>query len=235
MTITYNSFVPRILDVTKNMKSDINASIVVPYVIDYAEQRIYRDLDLLATRLVDSSTNVTANQRTFTIPSSNGTFLVVETVNISTPSSIAFGGGTRNPLMPVTKQFLDIAYPSSASADIPLFYAMQTNSQIILGPSPDASYPIEVTGTYRPNPLSSSNPTTILTTMLPDLFVAAAIVGLGEYLINHGSTPPQNMERWEAEYKVLMQSALVEEFRKKYQSQGWTEAAPSPVATPPRV
>src|SRR5512146_2666004 len=98
MSITYSSFVPRILDVTKNMKSDINASIVIPYVIDYAEQRIYRDLDLLATRLVDSSTNVTANQRTFTIPSSNGTFLVVETVNISTPSSIAFGGGTRNPL-----------------------------------------------------------------------------------------------------------------------------------------
>lgn len=235
MTLTYNSFVPRILDVTKNMKSDINASIVVPYVIDYAEQRIYRDLDLLATRLVDSSTNVTANQRTFTIPSSNGTFLVVETVNVSTPSSVAFASGKRNPLTPVTKQFLDIAYPSSESADIPLFYAMQTNSQITFGPIPDDSYPIEITGTYRPNPLSSSNPTTILTTMLPDLFVSAALVGLGEYLINHGLAPPQNMERWEAEYKVLMQSALVEEFRKKYQSQAWTDAAPSPVATPPRV
>ena len=44
------------------------------------------------------------------------------------------------------------------------------------------------------------------------------------------------MERSQVEaLKTLMQSASVEQFRAKYQSEGWTSDSPSPIATPKRV
>lgn len=231
--MNYYQFVQRLAEYTDTLKADVNPTIMIPAAIDYAEQRIYRDLDLLATRVVDSSTVVSSGTRTFNLP---GTYVVVETVNVSTPSSMAFSSGTRNSLMPVTKQFLDLAYPSASVSGVPQFYAMQTNAQIIFGPVPDLPYPIEITGTQRPSPLSSANSSTVLTTALPDLFVCAAAIGVGDYLRASGSPPPQPMmDRWEGQYKTLVQSAAVEEARKKYAAEGWTMAQPSPVATPPRV
>lgn len=233
--MNYYQFVQRLAELTDTLKADVNPTIVIPAAIDFAEQRIYRELDLLATRVVDSSTNVTAGSRTFNLPTTTGTFLVVESVNVSTPSSVAFASGTRNPLMPVTKQFLDIVYPSTSYSNVPQYYAMQTNAQAVLGPVPDKAYPVEVTGTQRPTALSSANPTTILTTMLPDLFLCAAIIGVGDYMRANGISVPPTMERWEAQYKTLATSALVEETRKKYRTEGWTSELPSAQATPARV
>lgn len=232
--MNYYQFVQRLAEYTDTLKADVNPTIMVPAAIDYAEQRIYRELDLVATRIVDSSATVTAGQRTFNLPTTVGTFLVVETINVSTPSSIAFASGARNPLMPVTKQFLDITYPSTTAANVPSYFAMQTNAQVVLGPVPDKAYPVEVTGTARPTPLSSTNSSTILTTMLPDLFICAAMIGVGDYLRANGQQAPQ-ADRWEAQYKMLAASAMVEEARKKSRTEGWTTELPSAPATPPRV
>lgn len=235
--MNYFQFIQRLAELTDTLKADVNPTIIVPAAIDYAEQRLYRELDLLATRVADSSGNVTANQRTFNLPTTTGTFIVVETINVSTPSSVAFASGTRNPLMPVTKQFLDITYPTAVASvnGVPVFYAMQTNAQVILAPVPDANYPVEVTGTQRPLTLSASNPTTILTTLLPDIFTCAAVIGVADYMNASGKPIAGMTDKWEAQYQLLSKSAVVEEARKKYQSQGWTEAQPSPIATPPRT
>ena len=40
---------------------------------------------------------------------------------------------------------------------------------------------------------------------------------------------------WEKHYQTLKQSAIEEEFRKKFGSQGWTSKQPNPIATPPRT
>lgn len=209
---------------------------IEPSIIDYAEQRIYRDLDLLSTVVRDSSGVLSTNNRNFTLPTSIGTFVVVLGANIITPAGSAPDAGTRNPLVPTSRNYLDYAWPSVTGAAMPTSYAMISQSEIIVGPWPDAGYIVEVIGTQRPTPLSATNTTTFLSTNLPDLFIAASMVFASGYQKNFGAQAddPKMGASWENQYQLLKASANVEEFRKKLQATGWSSQMPSPL-TPPRT
>jgi hypothetical protein len=219
--------------------SDPYFAIEIPGIIDYAEQRIYRDLDLLATRYVDATTTASSGIRTFTLPTDTTTYLVVEGINYFVTST---GGapststsGTRTQCIPTSRSFLDTVY-GSTSMGPPEFFAMLNNTQIVLGPIPDQAYPIEIIGTGRPTPLSSGNSSTILTQMLPDLFMAASMIKASAYMRDFGSQAdnPQMSGSWEATYGMLLKSAATEEFRKKGQGHAWTNQLTAPSAVPPR-
>lgn len=119
---------------------------------------------------------------------------------------------------------------------MPTSYAMISQSEIIVGPWPDAGYIVEVIGTQRPTPLSATNTTTFLSTNLPDLFIAASMVFASGYQKNFGAQAddPKMGASWENQYQLLKASANVEEFRKKLQATGWSSQMPSPL-TPPRT
>jgi hypothetical protein len=209
-----------------------------PGMIDYAEQRIYRELDLIYTHVTDASATVSSGNRNFSLPTSIGTYIITDNINIITPSTALSSNGTRVQLTPVSREFLDITYPSGQTAvGVPEFYAMSSNTQVIFGPAPDAPYVAEVIGVQRPTPLSSGNSSTILTQYVPDLFMAASMVfGFG-YMRDFGgqSDNPQAAQSWETQFNLLMKSATIEQARAKFQSEGWTSEAPSPIATPKRV
>ena len=159
-------------------------------------------------------------------------------MNAITPAGTAAATGVRNPLTAVSKEWIDAVYPSAAQyRALPAFFSMMSNTQVVLGPSPDAAYVMEVTGTIRPTALSSTNTTTFLTTNLPDLFICASMVFASGYTRDFGaqSDNSQQAQSWESQYKTLFGSAGVEELRKRYQSQGWTSQIPNPIATPPRA
>ena len=213
--------------------------IFLPGCIDYAEQRMYRELDLLVTRVTDSSASLTANTRNFTLPTGTGTFLVVESVNVISSAGTPASSGTRNPLTMTARELIDISYPANSSASVgqPEFYAMVSNASMIVGPTPDGAYVMEVIGTQFPSPLSSGNSSTFLTQQLPDAFMAASMVFASGYQRDFGgqSDNPAQSASWEAEYGKLIQSANVLELRKKHESQAWTSQTPNPIATPPRT
>jgi hypothetical protein len=244
MSINFTTYTAQITNLMVVASSDPNFQTMQPGMIDYAEQRMYRELDLLATRVTDSSGSLTAASNTFSLPTDVGTYLVVEEVNIITPASAGTVAlGTRNPLVNTSVDFIDLCYPtqvlstSQTNPQVPEFFAVQDNGTLLLGPTPDSSYIVEVRGTQRPTPLSSANSSTILTAMLPDAFVAASMVYAAGYMRDFGSQSdnPQMAQSWENQYNTLIQSANVEELRKKYQSQAWTSQIPTPIATPPRV
>jgi hypothetical protein len=88
----------------------------------------------------------------------------------------------------------------------------------------------EVVGIQRPAPLSAMNSSTILTQYIPDVFIAASMIFGGGYMRDYGSMyVPESASFWDGQYKELIQSAQVEQFRAKYQSQGWTSNQPSPL------
>jgi hypothetical protein len=210
----------------------------LPGCIDYAEQRIYRELDLLVSRVTNNSANFTTNEQAFVLPTASGIFVVVEQINAITPAGSDAQSGTRIPLIPVTKEFINAAWPShTANTGVPQFFAPVSNTEYIVAPSPDAAYSAEVIGTVRPAPLSSTNTTTYLTTYLPDLFMAASMVFAMGYQRDFGSQSdnPQASASWEAEYQKLISSANLEELRKRFMGPAWQSMTPSPVATPPRV
>lgn len=210
---------------------------MIPSAIDDAEQRIYRELDLLSTIVRDTGGNLTANSRNFTLPQTLGRFVVTNNMNVFTPVGTQ---RSRRQLVPVTRDFLDAVWGDEAAAtapSIPEYYAMITDQQIIVGPSPDASYTMEVVGTIRPTPLSASNTTTYITLYLADLWFAEILIFGYGYCKDFGASvdDPQAAPNWSAHYKALWDSANIEETRKKYASQAWTSMSPSNISTPPRV
>lgn len=237
MSLTYDTYVAQISNLMVIGSTDANFLTMLPGMIDYAEGRCYRELDLLATRIT-TTTTLSSGNRNVTLPTSAGTYRVVETVNVLTTVGQGSSNGTRSPVVPVSRDFIDSVYPSGQSnTGVPLFWAMNANTNLILGPSPDAGYTTEIVGTIQPTALSSSNTTTFLTNMLPDVFVAASMVFGSGWMRDFGaqSDNPQQATAWETQYTTLFQSANIETLRQKYQSGGWTHAQPSPIATPQRA
>lgn len=226
--LTYTQYVDQIANLAIVPTSDPNFQILIPQMITYAENRIYRDLDLLSTVQPYNQAATAANVRTVTIP--QGTFVTIQNVNALTNTS------TRNPLLPVTKEFLDNVWGSSTGATLPKYFALLNDTTLIFGPWPDAIYPLEIIGTIRPDSLSSTNTTTFISLYLPDLFIMASMVFISAYQRNFGrqSDDPQMAMSYEAQYQTLLKGATVEEFRKKFESVGWTSMSPSPVAAPTR-
>ncbi len=238
MSLTYTTYINSIANLLVVPVSDSNFMTVVPNIIDDAEQRIYRDLDLLNTVVRDSTAAFSTGTRTFNLPATAGTFYVVDSIYAITPSGTSDPDmGTRNELMPVSRPFLTVTYPSSNGSSVPQYFAMTTQTSIVVGPWPDQAYQVEVVGTIRPAPLGSTNVTTLLSVYLPDLFLAASMVFGAAYQLNFGATVdnPQQSVSWEAHYNRLLQSAQTEEARKKFTAEGWSSKQPSQIATPQRT
>ncbi len=239
MALTYTTYVNQLSNLMVVGSTDANFQTFLPGCIDYAEQRIYRELDLLATQVTDDADVTSSASRNFTLPTNRGTFITVDTLNIITPNATGAAAGTRNPVIATSREFIDAVYPSGvANQGVPQFYAMASDTYLIFGPPPDADYVVEVIGIQRPTPLSSANSSTFLTAYLPDVFMAASMIFASGYMRDfggQGSDNPGMSVSWEGQYKTLMNSAQVEEARKKFQSEAWTSDSPSPLATPPRV
>lgn len=238
MSLTYSSWAGSIANLAQIPASDANFNTMLPNCIDDVEQRLYRTLDLLNTVTRDSSAALTAGLRTFNLPSSIGTFYVTEDINVITPAGTSNPDlGTRNTLVPASKEMLDMLWNSSTGSTVPVYFAPITQNQIVVGPWPDQAYQVEVVGTIRPAPLSSTNVTTLLSWYFPDLFVAGSMVFVAGYMKNYGAAvdDPKQGVSWETHFQELLKSASVEEQRKKFASQGWSPKEPAPLATPPRT
>jgi hypothetical protein len=139
-------------------------------------------------------------------------------------------------LIPTTKEFLNSVYNSGTDATIPIYFAPLSQNQLIFGPWPDNNYFLEIIGTIRPASLSSTNTTTYISLYLPDLFVMASMIYISAYQRNFGrmSDDPMMAQSYEQQYQALLKSAVVEEFRKKFEAGAWSSMSPAVVATPTR-
>lgn len=235
MTYNYTEYVTQLANLMVVDSNNSQFTTFLPGCIDYAEQRIYRELDLLNTLLTQTG-NATSSTREFALPTVTGTYITVQNVNVFTPFGSGPSNGTRNPLIPVSLAVVDLLWPSQTTGTgVPQMFAMKDAATIIFGPAPDQGYTIEIRGTYRPASLSASNTTTLLTNYVPDLFMAASMVYAAGYMRNFGSQAddPKMSQSWENQYQLLFKSAEVEQFRAKFQSQSWSSQKPTP-ANPQR-
>lgn len=210
-------------------------TILIPQAITYAENRIYRDLDFLSTVTANASYSLTYGNRNVTIP--ENVFVTIQDVNVITPfGSASPDTGTRNQLLPVSKEFLNATYPNAQYLSVPQYFAMLNQSSFIVGPLPDNNYLLEVVGTIRPASLSSSNKTTFISLYLPDLFLMASMIFVSGYQRNFGrqSDDPAMAQSYEGQYKTLLAGAMVEEARKKFQASAWSSMSLPVAATPTR-
>lgn len=241
MSLTYATFTTSLANFLVIPIGDTNLQAAIPNIIDFAEQQSYKDLDLLNTVFKDTSVVLAAGNRNYTEAASiggNGPFLVTQELNVISPAGTTNPElGTRNPLLPASKEMLDFLYPNVTGSGIPQYFAPVNQNSFILGPWPDQAYTVEAVGTVRPAPLSVSNTTTLLTTYFPDLFLNAALTYGAGYLKDYGAATddPKSGMSWSALYAIGLKSAQTEEGRKKFQAQGWGAFSTGPEATPPRT
>ena len=243
MAINYTTLVSEIASITVIsstilVNGDLLFAGPMPAIIDYAEGRIYRDLDLPAARVTDTSVTCSSGVRTIALSTTQGTILEIESLNLLTSAGTTSSNAIRVPVVPVSKAVVDTIYPSALSSYCgqPEFFARVTDTQLILGPAPDQPYGTEVVGVIRPNPLSATNSSTWLTQNVPELILAACMVFTAGYMQNFGaqSDNPQMALSWEGQYQQLMKTANIDSLRQKFQSDAWTQAVPAPLAQPPR-
>lgn len=236
--LTYSTYVNSLTNLAPTVAGDANFLTDLPNIIDDAEQRLYRELDLMDTSVRDSSATLALSTRNFTLPSLNGTFIVTQQLNVITPAGTTNPeSGTRVALVPTSEESLNMLWPSVAGSTVPQYFAMVSQGVAIVGPWPNAAYTVEVTGTIRPPALSSSVTTTLLSVYFPDLMIAASMVRLSGYMKNYGAAAddPKMAVTWEGHYQALIRSAETEEARKKFFAVAWSSEGPTPLATPPRV
>lgn len=226
MSLTYSTWLSALANLAGTTTTNPYFLIEVPNAVDYAEQRLYRDLDLISTITSDFSQTTIALNRNIVVPAA---FVVVNAINLITPAGAQPDavGSKRNQLVRVSEDFLDFSWPDATGAGLPNIYAIRNQTQFLLGPFPNLGYVVEYVGTQRPAPLSVANPTTFLTTNLPDLFLTASMIHVAGYQKNFGAQAddPRSSMSWETQYKAELASADAEELRKRYMG---TTLAPPP-------
>jgi len=234
--LTYSQYVTQIATMgAVASETDPNFVTILPSMITYAENRIYRELNFLQTSDSVTGYAIASGARTLTLP--EGTFVVSEQINIITPAGEDDPEvGVRVPLLPVTKEYLDAVYGASTYTGQPRYFCPFNDNLFLVGPFADAQYYTEVVGEIRPASLSVSNTTTFISQYLPDLFIMASMIYLSAYQRDFGrqSDDPQMAQSYEAQYQLLKQGAMVEEARKAFEASGWTSQAPPSVASPSR-
>ena len=236
--LTYSTYVTTLAGLMVVPESDAAFQTDLPSIIDDAELRCYRALDLLDTSVRDSSAALTAGNRNFNLPSVFGTSVVPQEINVITPVGTSDPElGTRNALVPASTEMLNMLWPSSAGSTVPQYFAMVNQGLIIVGPWPDAAYQIESVNTIRPPALSSTNMTTLLSVNFPDLLLAGSMVRAAGFQKNYGSAvdDPKAAVTWESHFQAILGGATLEEARKQFESTGWSSKQPEPTATPPRT
>jgi len=226
------SYVTQIATMAVVQSTDSAFQTILPQMITYAENRIYRDLDLLITQTTNSY-SVTGNN------------IDVPAANLITVQNVVLADGTGNtyPLLPITRDFANNVYGNNNNTGTPQYFFITggaaneiTDYNIYVYPYPSASYTATVTGTFRPASLSSTNLTTFISLYMPDLFIMASMIYVSAYQRNFGraNDDPQMAVSYESQYKALLQGATIEEYRKKFQASAWSSHGTSPVATPTR-
>src|SRR5216684_2187846 len=223
MPLNYTTYSSQLANLMVQSSSDPNFITFLPGCIDYAENRILRELDFLVTRSQDNHTTLSSGSRSVLLSTVGGNFVVVEKISVITPITAGTSNGVRNPLTRVTKEYIDFAWPNSSNTGVPIYYTTIDNATFVVGPAPDQGYLLEVTGTQRPAQLSASNSSTFLSINLPELYIAASMVFATAYQRDFSamSDDPQRAATWESQYKTLMQSANVEELRKRFMGPAW--------------
>ena len=204
----------------------------IPTAIVNAETRLQRDLDLLNCYVTDSSSTLTAGMRQFTLPTDVGIFQVVSQV------ALIIGGVKQPAMTPVSRDYLAQVYPSDiiiSTPSLPIYWCPRDQVSINVGPAPDAAYGVEIVGTQRLNPMSSTNTSNFLSINFPDLYLYSSMIEWSGFQRDYGSQSddPKMALSWATLYQETLKSANVEEARKKFMSQGSSSRLPHPLTAQP--
>jgi hypothetical protein len=129
--------------------------------------------------------------------------VVPEQINVITPSGTSNPDlGTRVPLLPTTKEFIDAVYGSGAAVNrgTPQYFVPFDDYTFLVGPYPDANYTCEIVGTYRPDSLGYLPAVTAATTGGTISFASAHGMASGQTICLAGFSP----STWNGSFQITV-------------------------------
>ena len=199
---TYSELVTQIREYTET-DSNVFTTVIVNDFIEHAELRIFRDVDLDVFRKYQTAT-LTSGDPFISMPGATPTdFEFARYITIFSPSG-SLGGLTDNERVYLQKKdtsFISEYAPNRTSTSIPKYYANWDNDTIILAPTPNAAYTIELAYNAQPTGLSSSNTTTWVSTNAPQMLLYACLVEAFQFL----KGPDNMLQTYERYYQQALQ------------------------------
>ena len=209
--MTYAELVQKIRDYTEVDANVLTSTIVNGFISD-AEFRILRDVDSDNNKRYATS-NLVASNRFIDTPDN---LLVIRSAQI-----IDSDGSSQ----PDNREFLeyrDTSYMSeynpTGANGVPKYYGFWDNNTIVLAPTPDASYTIQLNYILKDAGLSSTNTVTYLSQNFPNGLLYACLVEAFSFL----KGPNDLLQLYEGKYKQVVEGFSIEQMgrrrRDEYQS-----------------
>ena len=234
MSLTYATNLTELALLAQFPPADPNFLSNLPSAIEYATNRITRELNLLNTITANSTIQTSTTSRVVDLSGLSPIFNTLQDINVITPAGTTSPDlGARVQLTIQSRAFMNAVYGTGPTqggvVGTPQYFAMVTDESIQVAPYPDAVYNLEIIGTVRPTPISGTTPSNWISTYLADLFLAAEMIQVSAFKMNFGAQAddPKQAMSWEEQYKTLRDSAATEDAMRKYYSTGWSAQLPS--------
>ena len=209
--MTYAELVQKIRDYTE-VSSNVLTDSITNDIIRDAELRIMRDVD------------VDANKRYATAQVISGTRFIDTPQNtlVIRSAQIVDSDGTSNP---DNREFLEwrdssfmSEYNPTGATGVPKYYSWWDDDTIVLAPTPDATYTIQLNYILKPETLSSTNTQTYISQQFPNGLLYACLVEAFSFL----KGPNDLLQLYEGKYKQVLEGFSIEQMgrrrRDEYQS-----------------
>jgi hypothetical protein len=209
---TYAELTQQILDYTETDTNVLTSTITDDF-IEHAEMRLFRELDIDVYKK-NATATLTSGTAFVTLPGSTpSNFSTIRFVAIYS-SSGSLGDLTDNERIVLQKKeasFLSEYWPNRSSTGIPKYYANYDEDSILLAPTPNAAYTIDLEYNALPTGLSSSNTTTWISNNAPRALLYACLVEAFKFL----KGPDNLTQMYEQSYNAAVKSLATEQMGQK--------------------
>jgi hypothetical protein len=178
-----------------------------------AEIRIFRDLDPLVGRKFQMTTfpSVVAIRSRLLVPPG---CIIMRSLVYFTP----VGSTTkRNAIKRRDEDFCNDYWPDRSLTGPPKFFCELAHNQVLVVPTANDVFKVQMAFTHRPTSLSSETGGTYISQTYPDLLFFAAMVEVAGFKKNYGAMAddPKQALTWDERYKMALAAAVLEEARRK--------------------
>ena len=218
--MTYAELITKIRDYCE-VDSNVFSSTILNGFISDADFRILRDVDSDNNRSY-AQADIVAGQRYVNTPLINDETLIIRSAQI-TNSTGGANNSSRSFLEYRDTSFISEFNPTNVTG-VPKYYSYWDENTIVLAPTPDQNYNMQINYILKPAGLSASNTTTYLSKEFPNGLLYACLVEAYGFL----KGPADMIQFYEGKYKQALEGFTVEQMgrRRRDEYQGGSPRLP---------
>ena len=205
--MTYAELVQKIRDYCEVDSNVFTSTIADGFLLD-AEFRSLRDVDSDNNRQY-AQADIVAGQRYVNTPLVNDQTLVIRSAQI-TNSTGGADNSSRSFLEYRDTSFMSEYNPTGVQG-LPKYYSYWDENTIVVAPTPDINYNMQINYILKPDGLSSTNTTTYLSTEFPNGLTYACLVEAFGFL----KGPADMIQYYEGKYKQALEGFTVEQMGRR--------------------